>query len=299
MAGYPARALIALLRLLQRLPAGMLFAFGRGLGHLLHALAAERRGIARRNIDLCFPQMPLAERRAVVREHFALLGRSYVERALLWYAPRERLERLIRVEGEPATLTHAGRPVMWLLPHFLGLEVAGVALQFVQPRHCVSHYRRQRNAVFDHELRQGRMRFGRCEVYPRATSVRVLLKRVREGCALIILPDQDFGERDSVFAPFFGVQAATLSAPARIARLLDMVVQPVAVDMLPGAQGWRVRLLPPLQGWPVGDAQADAAAMNAVIEREVERAPAQYLWVHRRFKTRPPGVPDHYGRGHR
>jgi len=290
-----AHVLIGLLRLLSRLPTGVLVALGRGLGRALHLLARERRQTARRNVELCLPQLSAAARRALVGEHFALLGRSLAELALLWYAPRERLQRLIRIEGEPATLTHGGRPVMWLLPHFLALEVAGVALQLTQPRPFVSHYRKQSNAVFDRALRQGRMRLGRCTVYPRATSVRVLLKRVREGSALIILPDQDFGERDSVFAPFFGVETATLTAPARIARMLDMVVQPVVVEMLPGAQGWCVRLLPPLQGWPGGgDDVADAAAMNAVIAREVERLPAQYLWVHRRFKTRPPGVPDRY-----
>jgi KDO2-lipid IV(A) lauroyltransferase len=287
-------AAIALLRLLRHLPTRVLFAVGRGCGRLLHAVAGDWRRTALRNVELCLAQMPPAQRRALVREHFALLGRSFVALALLWYAPRERLERLIRIEGQPATLTADGRPVMWLLPHFLGLEVAGVALQFAQPRPFVSHYRRQSNAVIDAELRRGRMRFGRCEVYPRATAVRVLLRRVREGCALVILPDQDFGERDSVFAPFLGVDAATLTAPARIARLLDMVVQPVVVEMLPGAQGWCVRLLLPLQGWPGGDDVADAAAMNAVIAREVERVPAQYLWVHRRFKTRPPGTPDRY-----
>jgi KDO2-lipid IV(A) lauroyltransferase len=287
-------ALIAVLRLLGRLPTGLLVALGRGAGRLLYLLARDWRHTAARNLELCFPQTTAAERRALLREHFALLGRSFVELGLLWYAPRERLQGLIRVEGEPATRAGDARPVMWLLPHFLGLEVIGVALQLVQPRRFVSHYRRQSNAAIDAELRRGRMRFGGCEVYPRATPVRSLLKRVREGCALVILPDQDFGERDSVFAPFFGVEAATLTAPARIARMLDMVVQPVVVDQLPGGQGWCVRFLPPLHDWPRGDDAADAAAMNAVIEREVAQRPAQYLWVHRRFKTRPPGTPDRY-----
>lgn len=286
-------ALIALLRLLARLPTGALVALGRALGPLLRVLAGDWRRTARRNVELCFPHLSVAERRALLREHFALLGRGFVELALLWYAPRERLRGLIRVEGEPAG-AGGGRPVMWLLPHFLGLEVIGVALQLVQPRPFVSHYRRQSNAVIDAELRRGRMRFGGCEVYPRTTPVRTLLKRVREGCALVILPDQDFGARDSVFAPFFGVEATTLTAPARIARMLDMVVQPVVVDQLPGSQGWCVRFLPPLHDWPGGDDAVDAAAMNAVIEREVAQRPAQYLWVHRRFKTRPPGAPDRY-----
>jgi KDO2-lipid IV(A) lauroyltransferase len=283
------RVLVGMLRVLQHLPMALLVPIGRAFGAVLYAFAARRRHIARRNLALCFAQMPAPAREAVVREHFALLGRSLVERALLWYAPVERLRRLIHVEGDVELAARSTRPVMWLVPHFLGLEVAGAAVQLFQPRVVVDIYQPQRSPYFDRVLKQGRLRFGRAEAYPRGTPIRQVMARIREGQPFFNMPDQDFGPRESVFVPFFGVSAATLVAPARMARMLDMVVQPVVVDMLPGSEGWRVRFLPPLQGFPSDDARADAARMNAFVEEQIRRDPAQYLWVHKRFKTRPPG----------
>jgi KDO2-lipid IV(A) lauroyltransferase len=288
------RLLVALLRVLQLLPMRLLVPLGRGLGALLHAFGHARRGIALRNVELCFPGRTPAERERIVREHFALLGRSLLERALLWYASPARLKRLIHVEGDVGLAERSGRPVMWLVPHMVGLEVAGAAVQLFQTRTGIDVYQRQSSAYVDRGMKRGRLRFGRGEAYPRQTPIRVLIRRIRAGCPFFNMPDQDFGRKDSVFAPFFGVQAATLNAPGRMARLLDMVVQPVVVDMLPGTQGWRVRFLPPLQGWPTGDDVADATAMNAFVEQQVLRDPPQYLWVHKRFKTRPRGEPRLY-----
>jgi KDO2-lipid IV(A) lauroyltransferase len=183
---------------------------------------------------------------------------------------------------------------MWLVPHFLALEVAGAAVQLFQGRTGVDLYRPQSSPYLDRVLKQGRVRFGRGECYPRGTPIRTLIKRIRAGCPLFYMPDQDFGARESVFVPFFGVPAATLEAPSKMARLLDMVVQPVVAEMLPGSAGWRVRFLEPLQDWPTDDATADAARLNAFIEEQVRAMPAQYLWVHQRFKTRPPGEPPVY-----
>jgi KDO2-lipid IV(A) lauroyltransferase len=289
-----ARALVALLWLLQHLPLALLAPIGRGFGALLHAFGHRRRAIARRNIDLCFPELGAHERSALVREHFALLGRSLLERGLLWYASPARIKRLIHVEGDIGLAERSSRPVMWLVPHFIALEVAGAAVQLFQTRSGIDIYRPQSSPYLDRVLKQGRLRFGRGECYPRGTPIRTLIKRIREGCPLFYMPDQDFGARDSVFVPFFGVNAATLEAPSKMARLLDMVVQPVLTEMLPGGQGWRVRFLEPLQGWPTEDPVADAVALNALIEAQVRAMPAQYLWVHQRFKTRPPGEPAVY-----
>lgn len=289
-----ARALVGLLWLLQHLPLAVLSSLGRGFGALLHAFGHRRRRIARRNIDLCFPELGSAERAALVREHFALLGRSLLERGLLWYASPQRIRGLIRVEGDIGLAERSTRPVMWLVPHFLALEVAGAAVQLFQGRTGIDLYRPQSSPYLDRVLKQGRVRFGRGECYPRGTPIRTLMKRIRAGCPLFYMPDQDFGARESVFVPFFGVPAATLEAPSKMARLLDMVVQPVVAEMLPGGAGWRVRFLEPLQDWPTDDATADAARLNAFIEAQVRAIPAQYLWVHQRFKTRPPGEPPVY-----
>jgi KDO2-lipid IV(A) lauroyltransferase len=291
---FLARLLVAALRLLQRLPLALQARIGRGFGALLFLLAHERRRIAQRNLDLCFPHWSAEDRAHVLREHFALLGRSLLERGLLWYAPPDRLKGLIHVEGDIGLAQRSNRPVMWLVPHFLGLEVAGVAVQLFQERTAVDIYQAQSNAYLDSVIKQGRLRFGRAQAYPRSVPIRQVINRIREGCPFFNMPDQDYGPKDSAFVPFFGVPTATLLAPSKMARLLDMVVQPVVVDILPGGQGWRVRFLEPWADWPTSDATADAARMNAFIEAQILRDPAQYLWVHKRFKTRPQGQPPLY-----
>ena len=288
------RALVGLLWALQHLPLSVQARIGRAFGAVLHAFGRKRRAIARRNLELCFPEWSEAQREAVLREHFALLGRSLLERGLLWYAPPERLRRLIHVEGDVGLAERGERPVMWLVPHFLGLEVAGAAVQLFQTRTTIDIYQPQRNAYFDRVLKQGRLRFGRAEAHPRGMPIRLLVKRIREGCPFFNMPDQDYGVKDSAFVPFFGVSAATLTAPSKMARLIGMAVQPVVVDILPGGQGYRVRFLPTWQDWPTDDPVADAARMNAFIEQQILLDPAQYLWVHKRFKSRPEGEPPLY-----
>lgn len=288
------RALVAMLRVLQALPMPVLVLAGRALGRLLFVLATERRHIALRNVQLCFPQWAPAQHRAVVREHFALLGRSLVERALLWYAPVSRLRRLIHVEGDIGLAERSAAPVMWLVPHFVGLEVAGAAVQLFQSKVGVDIYQTQSNPYLDRVLKQGRLRFGRAMAFPRGYPIRRLLQLIAQGHPFFNMPDQDFGAKDAAFIDFFGIPAATLLAPSRMARLAGMTVQPVLVEMLPGAQGWRVRFLPAWQDWPTEDPQADTRRMNAFIEEQVRRQPAQYFWVHKRFKTRPSGEPSLY-----
>jgi KDO2-lipid IV(A) lauroyltransferase len=294
MAEIGVRVLLALLWLLHFLPLAVLSALGRGLGVLLHAFGHKRRRIARRNLELCFPQIPRREREALVREHFKLLARSMLERAILWHASPRRLMRLIHVEGDVHLADRGGKPVMWLVPHFVGLEVAGAAVQLFQRTPGIDIYQPQRSKVFDAALKRGRLRFGGGEAHPRGVSIRLLMKRIKEGRAFFNMPDQDFGPKDADFVPFFGIPACTLLAPSRMARLMGMAVQPVVVTLLPGGQGWRVRFHDAWSAWPTDDAVADAAAMNAFIEQAICEEPAQYLWVHKRFKTRPPGEPDLY-----
>lgn len=283
------RLLLALMWLLHWLPLGAQAAFGRALGGLLYRLAGSRRKVALRNLALCLPELDDAARVRLAQEHFAWLGRSIVERGLLWWAPRERLMRLIHVEGEVDLAERSERPVMWLVPHFLALDVAGAAVLLFQKRRGASIYQQQSNARMDEVMRRGRLRLGNAVIFPRSDSAKPLIREIRQGTAFFNLPDMDFGERDAAFVPFFGVPAATLLAPSRMARALDMIVQPVLAEMLPGGQGYRVRFLPPLEGFPSDDALADTAGLNRWIEQQIRANPAQYLWVHKRFKTRPAG----------
>ena len=292
------RLALGLLWLLQWLPLPILARLGSGLGHLLYRVAGSRRRIALRNLELCFPQMPLAERQAIVREHFGWLLRSLFERAMFWYGPAWRLRRLIQVEGDidlaEREFKATGRSTMWLCPHFVGLDVAGAAILLCQPRPGASIYQTQSNAVIDAAMKRGRLRFGDAEIFPRQDSVKPLLRAIKAGRGFFNLPDMDFGMQDAAFVPFFSVPAATLLAPSRMARMLNMLVQPVIAELLPGGRGYKVHFLPALDNFPTADAVADTARLNAFIEDQIRLRLPQYLWVHKRFKTRPPGEPGVY-----
>ena len=289
-----ARGLLALVWLLHWLPLPVQAALGCGVGRVLHRFARSRRAVALRNLEVCLPELSAEQRRALAREHFQWLGRSLLERGLLWYASPARLKRLIRVEGDVQLAERSERPVMWLVPHFMGLDIAGVATQLFQKRLVASIYQAQSNAVLDDAMRRGRLRFNQGDVFSRQESALPLVRAVKRGYAFFNLPDMDFGARDAAFVPFFGVPAATLLAPSRMARALGMTVQPVVAEMLPGGQGYRVRFLPAWDDWPSDDPVADTRRMNEWIEAEIRRCPAQYLWVHKRFKTRPEGEPSLY-----
>lgn len=289
-----ARLVLGLLWLLSWLPLAMQAAIGRGLGRLLWLLAGSRRRIALRNLELTMPDVPEAERRAIARENFQWIARSILERGLLWHAPPERLRRLIHVEGDIGFAERSPGAVMWLVPHFVALDVAGSASQLFQNRAVGSIYQRQSIEAFDVAIRKGRVRFGNGNVFSRHEKALPLIRAIRRGWVFFNLPDMDFGPQEAVFVPFMGVPAATLLAPSKMAKSLDMTVQPVVAEILPGGQGYRVRFLEPWKDFPTDDPVADAARMNEWIGSEVRRNPAQYYWVHKRFKTRPPGEASLY-----
>lgn len=286
--------LVGFLWLFQWLPLAWQAAAGRALGALLWRLAASRRRVALRNLELCLPERSPREREHIARQLFQWFSRSVLERGLLWFAPVSRLRRLIHVEGDVGFADRHPGPVMWLVPHFVGLDVAGAAVQLYIKRPGVSIYQAQSNPVIDAAVRRGRLRHGNAEIFARSETARPLMRAVRQGAGFFNLPDMDFGERDAAFVPFFGVPAATLLAPSRMALALGMKVQPVLAQMLPGGQGWRVQFLPPWEDFPTSDALADTARINRWIEDQVRERPEQYFWVHKRFKTRPPGEPGLY-----
>lgn len=286
---------LGLLWLTHVLPLNVQAWLGRGLGRLLLMFAKTRRAVALRNLELCFPEWSPHQRAVVAREHFQWLGRSLLERGLLWYASPKRLRQLIQIEGDVSLAERSERPVMWLVPHFVGLDVAGIVTQIFQKREVCSIYQPQSNPVFDRAIRKGRTRFGQGAIFTRGNRALPLVRAIRRGWAFFNLPDMDFGLKDSAFIPFFGVNACTLLAPSKMAQSLNMVVQPVVVEILPGGHGYRVQFQPPWSNFPTKDPQADAVFINQWIESEIRRNPNQYLWVHKRFKTRPPGEPSLYG----
>ncbi len=291
-----ARVALAVLWLLHLLPLPLLAALGRGLGRVLHAVAHSRRRVAWRNVQRCLPDWTEAQQRALVLEHFQYLGRSLLERGLLWWASPERLRRLIVVEGDIGLAERTEGRFMWVVPHFLALETAGVGVQLFQKRRLTAFYQRQSNPVFDDAIRRGRLRFGLATVHTRHDNALKLLRDLRQGAAFLNLPDMDFGMKDSAFVEFFGIPAATLLAPARMARSMDLTVQPVIALMRPDGRGYVLKFLPAWTDWPGQDDDLVATRrLNAWIEQQVMAHPAQYLWVHKRFKTRPEGHTPFYG----
>lgn len=283
---------LALLWLMHFLPLALLAPIGRGLGWILYALGRERRNVAFTNLRMCFPQWTEEERRRVAHRHVQAVARSFVERGILWWSSKARIERLVRVEGREHLEPLRGRPVILLAPHFVGLDMGGTRLS-TEWAGC-SIYSRQKDPVIDRVLLRGRARFVKPRLFSRQDGIRPLVRAIREGYLFYYLPDQDFGPRDSVFVPFFGVPAATITALSRLARLANATVVPAVTRQLPGAAGYCTTLHPPWQDFPSGDDERDARRMNEFIEQRVLEMPEQYWWVHRRFKTRPPGEPRPY-----
>jgi len=283
------RLLVGLLWLLHWLPLSVLSRCGNALGGLSFHLGRRRRHIVLVNLRLCFPDLSEEQRRQLARAHFRVLGRSMLERSLLWWASTERLSRLLTVVGDEhlRTLVEARQPVLMLTPHFVGLDAGGaaIAMRF----DCASIYAVQSNRVFDRLLLRGRQRFGDQLLLSRQEPVRASVRAMRAGRPLYYLPDMDFGRRDSIFVPFFGVQAATVPGLSRLARLAGATVVPCLTRILPDGGGYLVTVGEPWRDFPGRDVEADTARMNAFIEEAIRTMPEQYYWVHRRFKTRPEG----------
>lgn len=286
------RAGLALMWLLSLLPLPLLAAIGNGFGRLLYALGRERRRVCLINLERCLPELPAAERETLARRHFQAYARAFLERAILWWGSRARVRRLVRVEGMGHLEAVRGGPLILLAPHFVGLEMGSARLMLEID--IVSIYARQKNKVFDEVLHAGRTRFGRVRLFSRQDGVRPALRAMQAGRPFYYMPDMDYGPRDALFAPFFGVDAATITGMSRLARLAKARVLPCVTRMLPGGEGYLLRIFPPWENYPGTSVEADTRRMNAFIEEQVRQMPDQYLWVHKRFKTRPPGEASWY-----
>ena len=284
------RALLRALGLFSRLPLAVITQAGNAVGLLAYYLAARRRRIARTNLTLCMPHLSKAAREKIVRQHFCFYGRSFFERFIIWDASKERIEKLVHIEGLEHLQQSLGKPIIILAPHFLGLDAGGVRVSIEQQ--VVSMYANQSNPVLNEATLAGRTRFNDCVLLSRQDGLLPAVRLIKGGMPLYFLPDMDLGPRDAVFADFFGVPAATVTSVSRLAKLTGALVIPCVTHM--HGKGYTVRFYPPWADYPVGDAQAAARYMNQFIEQRVQEMPAQYLWTHKRFKTRPPGEASFY-----
>ena len=283
---------LLLLRLLHALlPAPALGVVGAWLGGLLYHVAGERRHIARTNLDLCFPDWPEAERRRVLKAHFRALGRAFVQDTVSWWGSRAEVVGQTRFEGLEYFQAQAGKPVIWLAPHFVGLNVGGVRVS-AEFAPLVSLYARLKNPHLDRVMLNSRTRFTRdgrhSEMYSRQDGIKPVIRAIRKGLPFYYLPDLDFGRKDAVFDTFFGVSAATVTGLSRLAKATGAVVVPCITRQ--EGSGYVTRFYPAWENFPSGDVAADTRRMNAFIEDRVREMPEQYYWLHRRFKTQPDGT---------
>ncbi len=279
------------MRLLAHLPLPWIRALGRLLGWILYLAVAPRRRIAQTNLALCFPQWDGARRRQVTRQVFVHVAQSFLDRAWLWHAPPEVVRRRLVMTGALHELA-GSEPTIVFAPHFVGLDAGGTALSQQVPRNYVSIYTHQSNKGVDEWMRQGRNRFGEVRTFRRSEGVRDLIAALRAGGVLYLLPDMNFGAEESIFVPFYGLPAATVPSLSRFARLGRAKVVPVISRLTPS--GYEIRVLHAWKDYPTKDVEADTALMNERLQGYIDTMPEQYHWVHKRFKTRPPGMPPVY-----
>jgi len=289
----PSTARHAALRWLAKLPLPVFRAAGALFGLTLQTFAARRRCVVRRNLELCFPEASPAQRRRWTREVFVHFGQTFVDRVWLWHGDPALVERRVELSGR-VDLLEAGQPVICFVPHFYGMDAGWTRLTHSIGRNWWTFYAPQRKPGMDHWIRQGRQRYAQPRLVSRKEGVRPLLKGLRDGAALCLLPDMDLGARDSVFVKFFGQDAATVTSLPRLAKAAGVPVVPWVCRLVPG--GYRVEVLDAWDGYPSGDDLVDARFMNEQLEALIRTMPGQYHWLHRRFKTRPEGQPGLYRR---
>lgn len=284
---------LALMWLLHFLPRRLLARVGNLLGLMFMALARERRNVVRINLELCFPQLSVSELKRLRRSHFRSFGRALAETTIAWWSRADRVRALASIEGK-RHFDQANRagPVILLAPHFVGVEILAIRLSLEE--NAQSMYAQQKDKVFERFLVSRRTRFRPIRLASRQDGIKQVVRGLKARLPLFFLPDMDFGPRDAIFVPFFGVQAATIDAVPRLAALTGAAVLPVVIEQKAPGQAYAIRFLPPWDNYPTRDFRADTRRMNAFIEECVQAAPEQYYWVHKRFKTRPPGEERFY-----
>jgi KDO2-lipid IV(A) lauroyltransferase len=288
---------LGFLRTVALLPLPLIWLIGGVLGTLLYYLMAGRRHIAATNIRACFPELSPVQQRRLVRAHFRVFVQAALATPISWWGSEMRMKRLVRTPGKQYfdRALAAKKPVILLVAHFVAIEVAGMVLA---PDHfMIDMYKRPKNRFFDWLIRTRRTRFVPRHgglLVERREGIKPVIRGLRQGGSFYYLSDQDQGRDGAVFAPFFGVPAATLTALGRLTQLTGAVVIPCFARQLPWGKGYELIFQAPLENFPTADVLADTTRMNKIIEEAVREMPEQYFWSHRRFKTRPEGENPFY-----
>ncbi len=277
------RLALALLWLLHFFPLCVL----QGIASFLGGLALHTRfsRTTRINLKYCFPELSLRERDVLARRHLSALIRSVLELGILWWSPSSRIQQLVQLKGLEHVPADTHRPIIFLTAHLVGLEMQGarMGMHF----RGVGFFTPHKNRLIDQKIREARDRLGDVVMLDKRKGLRPLLRAMREGRHLYFLPDMDFGEKDSVFVPFFGIPAATVPTLPWLTKKTGALVIPCVCHQREGCSGYEVEFFPPWEDFPGQDEGSDLSRMNAFIEMQARRFPDQYFWSHKRFRTRP------------
>jgi KDO2-lipid IV(A) lauroyltransferase len=289
---WPAWLGVGAVRLLARLPTRWLLAAGAAFSAAASPLLRERRRVIARNLEICFPELDARQRESLRREATREMGRMLGEFALGWFATERKLARLdVSIEGlhHLEAARRQGRGVLLVGGHFSHLELCARLIS--RQIRIAGMYRHMDSEVFETMVLRARLAYA--DAMFAKDELRATVKYLKRGGTVWYAPDQDMRGKDSVFAPFFGIPASTITATHHLARLSGAAVMPFFHRRTP-AGSYVLRLEAPLEDFPGDDVIADTARVNAAVERMAREAPAQYLWAHKRFKTRPPGMPPVY-----
>lgn len=293
---WPLWLLFAVWYLLVWLPYPVLVLLGKCVGRLLMVFGSSRRLIAERNLELCFPEMSAPERKKILVESFETGGIALFEMGMAWWWPNWRLKNLCHINGLEHVKNLNGQGAVLLGMHFVTMDVTGACFSMYQS--YGSMYRTHENPLFDYVQQRGRSRPSfvggeKLVVFPRE-DLRTMVRLLKQGKLVWYAPDQDYGMQRGVFAPFFGIPAATITATANLVRMGKARILPFTHKRLANFRGYEITVHPPLENYPVGDELKDATRINQELEKHIRENPGQYLWAHRRFKSRPAGVADRY-----
>ncbi|MEE8060024.1 MAG: LpxL/LpxP family Kdo(2)-lipid IV(A) lauroyl/palmitoleoyl acyltransferase [Pseudomonadales bacterium] len=290
---WPTWLAMAFFWLVSLIPYGIQVFLGKALGRIFLRFATRRRMISERNLALCFPEFNLQQRAKLLKESFESTGVALFEVGIAWFWPHWRLHRLVTIDGLEHLHSLDDEGALLMAVHFTTLEIGAA---FVSMNYAIDGmYRPHKNPVFNFIQRLGRERHHSNTTAIARRDVRGMLRALKRKHVVWYAPDQDYGPKQSVFAPFFGVTAASVTATSKFSRMTHAKVIPFTQVRLDKAQGYKVTIYPPLENFPGDDDETDAIRINNLVEQTIRQHPGQYLWSHRRFKTRPPGENDVYG----
>jgi len=278
---------VALLKLLVSLPYKTLVSIGYGLGFLGAHIPNSRNHVVQKNLELCFPELSAQEINQLRNDHWRLLGRSLVEKSIIWLGSKKQLADMIEVHSEVDL--NDRRPRILVNMHFIGIEgsiiLSALAQEKGWPR-TSGFFQRMKSPFFNKKIVEWRNRFGGNSIDRQGNSLE-LIREIRKGSFIIIAPDIDLGLKDSSFVPFFNIQTNTITAVSRLAKITGAEVCMMVTTLKKNEAGYVCTISKPIGNFPTDNSEADTARLNQIFEKEIRLRPAEYYWVHKRFKNRP------------